>query len=125
MTVEEFELLKHNFNNFETEADREALENHLTFVGVFALNDPIRDKVLRSVQFAKRGHINVRLVSGDNLDTAKACAIQAGIMFEEESKSEFACMTGEDFRQTVGGLVKDQHGNLILERKEDFRRVIK
>ena len=32
-------------------------------------------------------------------------------------------MSGEDFRRAVGGLVKDQHGNLILERKDEFRTV--
>jgi magnesium-transporting ATPase (P-type) len=63
--------------------------------------------VHRSVTFARRGHINIRLVSGDNLQTAIAAAIQAGIITEEESKHDNACMTGDDFRRQVGGLVQD------------------
>jgi Ca2+-transporting ATPase len=104
---EEFELQKHSFNNFRTEEDRMALEDKLTFLGVFALQDDLRDKVHRSVTFARRGHIKIRLVSGDNLDTAVACAIKAGILTEEEAKQNNACMTGEEFRRIVGGLVKD------------------
>lgn len=47
--ADDFENMKADNKNFQTEADREALENQLTFVGVFALEDPLRDKVLRSI----------------------------------------------------------------------------
>ena len=67
LSIEDFEQQKEQYNNFQNEADREILENQLTFIGVFALQDDLREKVLRSVQFARRGHINVRMVSGDNL----------------------------------------------------------
>jgi len=53
---------------------------------VVALQDDLRDKVLRSVQYAQKGSITVRMVSGDNLETARAVAIKAGILSEEESK---------------------------------------
>lgn len=65
------------------------------------------------------------MVSGDNLETAVWYAIKAGILTEEEARNHNACMTGEEFRKAVGGLVKDQFGNLILERKEDFKSVVK
>jgi Ca2+-transporting ATPase len=106
-TVNDFELLKKSFHNFASESDRDSLEQQLTLVGVFALEDKLRDMVHRSVTFARRGHINIRLVSGDNLQTAIAAAIQAGIITEEESKHDNACMTGDDFRRQVGGLVQD------------------
>jgi magnesium-transporting ATPase (P-type) len=37
ISVDDFERLKSSYNNFTTEADREVLENQLTFIGVFAL----------------------------------------------------------------------------------------
>jgi len=49
ISIDDFERLKSSYNNFTTEADREVLENQLTFIGVFALQDELRDKVLRSV----------------------------------------------------------------------------
>lgn len=97
----------------------------MTFIGVFALDDPLRDKVRRSIQFAQVGRINVRLVSGDNLDTAISYAIQAGIITEEESKINNVCMSGEDFRRAAGEIRKDNEGKWSLERPDDFRRVMK
>ena len=37
LTIEEFENLKSQYNNFTTEADREVLERNLTFIAIFAL----------------------------------------------------------------------------------------
>ena len=54
LSVDEYEKLKRQCNNFQSEQDREALENNLCFVGAFALQDDLRDKVLRSIQFAQR-----------------------------------------------------------------------
>jgi P-type E1-E2 ATPase len=73
--VDDWDNFKYNHNNFSTNDDRDALENNSTFIGLFALTDPLRDKVKRSVQFAHVGRINVRLISGDNLDTAIQYAI--------------------------------------------------
>jgi len=47
--VDDWESFKYNHNNFQTEDDRDSLESHLTFIGLFALTDPLRDKVKRSI----------------------------------------------------------------------------
>ena len=46
------------------------------------------------------------MVTGDNLDTAKAIAIEAGIISAEEAEQEYVCMDGKTFRESCGGLVK-------------------
>jgi P-type E1-E2 ATPase len=56
------------------------LEADLTFLAVFALKDDLRSSVMPSVKFANRANIVVRMVSGDNMETAKAVAIKAGII---------------------------------------------
>jgi len=102
-TLEEFQNIKETYNNFATEEDRSILETQLTLVGVFALFDPLRAKVSRAVQFAGLGHMTVRMVSGDHLETAKAAAIQAGIITSEQAKENLnsLCITGEEFRQLL------------------------
>jgi magnesium-transporting ATPase (P-type) len=40
--VKEWETLKRNNNNFESETDRETVENNLVLVGIFGLMDPLR-----------------------------------------------------------------------------------
>jgi Ca2+ transporting ATPase len=73
--------------------------------------------------------INVRMVSGDNIDTATAVAIKAGIITEEESKHHNTCMTGEEFRRLVGEVRKEIDGEgkerVIIQNKEDFKAIIK
>lgn len=79
-TEEEYLRLKAQNNNFEKEGDREALEKNLTLIGIYALQDPLRDEVVRSVRICHNAGINVRMVTGDNIDTAKAIALEAGIV---------------------------------------------
>lgn len=79
-SLDEYERLKEQNNGFQTEADREALEVDLTMVGIFALQDPLRDEIIHSVEMCHRAGVNVRMVTGDNLDTAKAIALEAGIL---------------------------------------------
>jgi magnesium-transporting ATPase (P-type) len=80
IALEDFTDLKKESNNFASKVDRDILEKELTFVGLFALKNELRDKVKESILLANKGGINVRLVSGDNLETVKAVAIQAGII---------------------------------------------
>lgn len=65
------------------------------------------------------------MASGDNLETAISYALKAGIITKEESSDPKICMTGEEFRNAVGGLVKDQFGNKILAKKQEFIQVVR
>lgn len=49
------------------------------------------------------------MCTGDNIDTAKAISKNAGIITAEEAKHDFACMTGKEFRETVGEIKKVPH----------------
>jgi magnesium-transporting ATPase (P-type) len=50
------------------------------------------------------------MCTGDNIDTATAISLNAGIITQEEidrdeDSKKYSCMTGKDFRDAVGGLV--------------------
>jgi len=56
------------------------------------------------------------MCTGDNIDTATAISLNAGIITQEEiDKDEeskiYSCMTGKDFRDAVGGLIQVQDPN--------------
>jgi len=81
----------------------------LTYLATFGLRDPLRDVVTSAVSHARDdAHINVRLVSGDHLETAKAVAERAGILTAEEAGQPFACMSAEDFRAAVGNFINEE-----------------
>jgi magnesium-transporting ATPase (P-type) len=56
------------------------------------------------------------MVSGDNIETATAVAIKAGILSEEDAKQKYAVMAAEEFRKIVGGMRKeiDGEGNVKM-----------
>ena len=58
------------------------------------------------------------MVTGDNIDTAKAIAIEAGIVSKQDAEKEFVCMEGKQFRELCGGLKKledPSNRNLLKE----------
>ena len=70
---------------------------------MFALADPLRPEILESARKCKSAGINIRMVTGDNIETAKAIAIEAGIITKEEANQPFVCMEGKEFREYIGG----------------------
>jgi len=67
-------------------------------VGIFGLMDPLRPGIRDAVEQCHRSGINVRMVTGDNLDTAIAISKEAGIITELELKQDedgYLCMTGK------------------------------
>ena len=100
-------------------------------VGIFALQDPLRDEIVDSVRKCNMAGINVRMVTGDNLDTAKAIAIEAGIVSALEVDLQYVCMEGKQFREMCGGMKKiedSNDANLVKEsiaNMKNFRAIEK
>lgn len=67
------------------------------------------------------------MVSGDNLETAIACAKKAGILLEGEEKAEMRCMTGEEFSRAIGGVRKvvgkDGTEKWVVTEKNKFKKI--
>lgn len=66
--------LPHAFNN----QDFEMFED-LTWIGVVAIMDPLREGVSDAVRACQNAGVVVRMVTGDNVNTAKAIASKCGI----------------------------------------------
>lgn len=80
-------------------------------VGIFGLKDPLRDGIRDSVLKCHKAGINVRMVTGDNIDTAKAISVEAGIITQQDLDNEdreesYLCMEGKAFREAIQGKVK-------------------
>jgi P-type Ca2+ transporter type 2C len=113
MTVEELNDLMHTHDDESIEF-REAIESDLTYVGTFALHDPIREDISISVQLIKYGHfetvgdgennqqVNVRMMTGDHIETARYVALKTGIISPEEANEDGVVITGEEFRARIG-----------------------
>jgi magnesium-transporting ATPase (P-type) len=69
--------------------------------------------------------MQVRLVSGDHIETAKAVALKAGILKPEEHNVPYAVMTSSQFREFVGEVVtiekSDGTSEHVVENLDNFR----
>lgn len=130
MSMRDFEALKREHNGFAKESDREILETDLVAIGLFGLQDPLRDTIKSSIAQCNTAGIQVIMCTGDNIDTAIAISKNAGIVTQEEvDRFPYSCMTGKDFREAVGGLkvTKGEDGKDIesVRDMEKFREIKK
>lgn len=125
MSLEEFEGLKSSNNDFQDVEDRACLETDLTAIGIFGLQDPLRPSIVKSIETCQIAGITVVMCTGDNIDTAIAISKNAGILTEQQAKNEYSCMTGKNFRETVGGLKKNDDGTETVANMKVFRKVAK
>ena len=89
-----------------------AAECGLTLIGVVGIEDPLRDEVPPAIERCYTAGIDVRMVTGDNLETAVAIASRCGILKPEHFFGDFndpktrklkpfRAMTGETFGDYV------------------------
>ncbi|KAL9252681.1 Calcium-transporting ATPase 2, plasma membrane-type-like protein [Drosera capensis] len=65
-----------------------------TCIGIVGIKDPVRPGVKESVAICRSAGITVRMVTGDNINTAKAIARECGILTDDGIAIE-----GPDFRE--------------------------
>lgn len=85
-------------------ADFASLLHDLVFLGLVGIQDPVRPGVPDAVALARHAGVMTRMVTGDNVITAKAIATECGIYTEGGIVMEgpqFRKMTDEQFRTTL------------------------
>ncbi|EOD46746.1 putative p-type calcium atpase protein [Neofusicoccum parvum UCRNP2] len=63
-----------------SQANFDDVFKNMTFLGLVGIQDPLRDGVREAVQDCKKAGVFVRMVTGDNVMTAKAIAEDCGIL---------------------------------------------
>ncbi|KAL4486593.1 hypothetical protein ABPG73_003897 [Tetrahymena malaccensis] len=93
------------------------LEGDLIILGMVGIQDPLRKGIRQAVQTCKEAGVTVRMVTGDNLDTAIAISKEAGIIDQDFNPKDnvYTVMEGKRFREKVGGLreVRGEDGKII------------
>jgi Ca2+ transporting ATPase len=81
-------------------------ETDLTFLALVGIEDPLRSEVPAAIEKCYQAGIDVRLVTGDNPETAVSIAYQAGILRDEHFR--------EDTEHRIAVNLKD---NVMMEGK--------
>lgn len=80
-----------DFDSEQDWEDEDALLSDLTAVAFVGIQDPVRDEVPEAVRTCQRAGVVVRMVTGDNMVTARAIAINCGIISPSD---DFLVMQG-------------------------------
>ncbi|THG10712.1 hypothetical protein TEA_025081 [Camellia sinensis var. sinensis] len=81
----------------KVEVSRKIEETGLTLLGLVGLKDPSRPGVRAAVQACRDAGVDVKMITGDNIFTAKAIAIESGIVKPNEDSNN-AVVEGVTFR---------------------------
>ncbi|KAK6161485.1 hypothetical protein DH2020_004866 [Rehmannia glutinosa] len=74
-------------------------ENELTLMGLIGLKDPCRPGVKKAVEDCQCAGVNVKMITGDNVFTAKAIATECGILSLNQEANDGLVVQGFEFRQ--------------------------
>lgn len=67
-----------------TEKGRQQLQEHgLTLLGIVGIKDPCRPRAKKAVEICKSSGVSVKMITGDNVFTAKAIATECGILDDQ------------------------------------------
>lgn len=77
--------------------DFDDVSTDMTWVGLVGIHDPLRPGVVEAVNQCRMSGVVVRMVTGDNITTARAIATECGILRADEPDG--VVMEGPKFRQ--------------------------
>ncbi|XP_062374689.1 plasma membrane calcium-transporting ATPase 1 isoform X2 [Sardina pilchardus] len=81
----------------------------LTCICVVGIEDPVRPEVPDAIRKCQRAGITVRMVTGDNINTARAIATKCGIL---QPGDDFICLEGKEFNRRI----RNEKGEIEQER---------
>ncbi|XP_045912846.1 plasma membrane calcium-transporting ATPase 3b isoform X2 [Micropterus dolomieu] len=92
--------------DWENEAE---IVTELTCISVVGIEDPVRPEVPDAIRKCQRAGITVRMVTGDNINTARAIAAKCGIIHPGD---DFICIDGKEFNRRI----RNEKGEIEQER---------
>lgn len=85
----------------------------MTAVAIVGIQDPVRDEVPDAIFKCQQAGITVRMVTGDNINTARSIATACGILKPGE---DFIALEGKDFNARI----RDENGEVVQEKLDQI-----
>jgi len=103
--------VKYDPNSGEPNWDQMGEDNviaNMTCICIVGIEDPVRDEVPAAIKQCQRAGITVRMVTGDNINTARAIATKCGII---KPGDNYLVLEGKEFNKRI----RDPHTNEIRQ----------
>jgi len=85
--------------------DEDNIINNLTCLCIVGIEDPVRPEVPDAIRKCQRAGITVRMVTGDNINTARSIAIKCGIV---QPGGDYLILEGKEFNRRI----RDEQGEV-------------
>ncbi|CAK9165027.1 unnamed protein product [Ilex paraguariensis] len=79
-------------------AHQKITENCLTLLGLVGLKDPCRPGVKKAVEDCQHAGVKIKMITGDNVFTARAIATECGILGVNKGMNDGSVVEGAEFR---------------------------
>ncbi|XP_021773159.1 putative calcium-transporting ATPase 13, plasma membrane-type [Chenopodium quinoa] len=110
----------------EGNATQQLDESGLTLLGIVGLKDPCRPGVREAVASCRKAGVSVKMITGDNIFTAKAIAAECGILKpDDQSLHEEAVIEGIQFRNYSSEQRMDKIDHIrVMARSSPFDKLL-
>ncbi|XP_039155414.1 calcium-transporting ATPase 12, plasma membrane-type-like [Eucalyptus grandis] len=100
-------------------------EDGLILLGIVGIKDPCRPGVRNAVASCRSAGVNIKMITGDNMHTARAIALECGILNPDKDLEEEAIVEGAQFRnyspeQRMAAIEKIQ----VMARSSPFDKLL-
>ncbi len=109
--------------------EKNHFEEKLVFLGVMAMEDPPRKEVKEALETCVKAGIKVKMITGDNLETAQEIAKEIGLEQETMLGKEIDRLTDEELSNTVNKItifarVKPEHKLRIVRALKANQEIV-
>ncbi|KAG8370282.1 hypothetical protein BUALT_Bualt14G0100800 [Buddleja alternifolia] len=107
------------------EENKKIEENGLTLLGFVGLKDPCRPGVKKAVEDCQYAGVNIKMITGDNVFTAKAIATECGILSSTQELDDGSVIEGVEFRNyTEEERMEKVEKILVMARSSPFDKLL-
>jgi Ca2+-transporting ATPase len=89
-------------------AQREVIEKDLVFIGFVGIRDPLRDDVKEAIEQCRTAGIEVKMITGDTIETARAIGREIGLLDQPNAiamtSAEFNALTDDQLKEKMSDL---------------------
>uniref|UniRef100_A0AC35U6U0 Calcium-transporting ATPase n=1 Tax=Rhabditophanes sp. KR3021 TaxID=114890 RepID=A0AC35U6U0_9BILA len=89
--------------------DEESIRDGMTAIAIMGIQDPVRPEVPAAIERCQKAGITVRMVTGDNINTARSIATTCGIL---KPGDDFLALEGKEFNARI----RDSNGKVSQEK---------
>ncbi|GLU07608.1 hypothetical protein SLE2022_245600 [Rubroshorea leprosula] len=112
-------------NDDQGNCGRRIKDEGLTLLGIVGLKDPCRPKVKKAVEDCNSAGVKIKMITGDNVFTAKAIATECGILGADYKGEDGEVVEGVEFRNYTPEERKEKVDKIkVMARSSPFDKLL-